>query len=586
MSSDVTSLITRDGPFAKVWLAGTSMTEKGWKKSVLQTNICQLVDAIQEDENLLYLLRISSILLKGFATLHMRKCGYVMQQANSVISRMKLVLSKGNTVLPFEKLQAAYESITFTGTKREAVSRDLGEALSSLFQVPFLQNPESFVILGSEVEAPEGISAQQPLMESVIRSPPRKRLSDVLRIGMEGTPLLDPGEFMDFQDDEILNSGLRETPSRLRESISSRNLQEDEMLVDEIGDNSIWPSSEQDGTPLKSIIEKSSRRKSGEGTGTVGDLFDGIGESGLVDFLRMTAESSRSRSGRRKRSAVMVLEDSPQKPAEVRRKRKGVKSDLVLVEGTNQLLREEMNHNFESTGDTMDKGRASREAESLWREKVELSHRGLLEPGLPQVLGLLLDKSVGISSSFVEEQEIEVARGDSLSGDVRGVRDSLFESGVGEKDEMIGGYATEFMSSQDEAFEVPEVRASDLDVESWGSNSLRISGAEELFSVEQLEPSDFERISVGDSNVGSEMSEVTKKVLSESEESLMVYGMVKKKLNEKGELDLDDLIRDRPSRKVAASVFSQLLKFDSNDIVNLEQEEPYSRIGIIPSLNL
>jgi hypothetical protein len=87
--SNVSDLILRKGPFASVWIAGTSADKLG-KKMVLATDIEDIVKQILENQRINLVLRVSGMLLKGLVVVYSKKLQYMLTDCEDMITKIKL----------------------------------------------------------------------------------------------------------------------------------------------------------------------------------------------------------------------------------------------------------------------------------------------------------------------------------------------------------------------------------------------------------------------------------------------------------------------------------------------------------------
>ena len=87
--SNVSDLILKKGPFASVWIAGTSADKLG-KKMVLATDIEDVVKQILENQRINLVLRVSGMLLKGLVIVYSKKLQYMLTDCEDMIQKIKL----------------------------------------------------------------------------------------------------------------------------------------------------------------------------------------------------------------------------------------------------------------------------------------------------------------------------------------------------------------------------------------------------------------------------------------------------------------------------------------------------------------
>ena len=87
--SNVSDLILKRGPFASVWIAGTSSDKLG-KKMVLATDIEEIVKQILENQRINLVLRVSGMLLKGLVVVYSKKLQYMLTDCEDMITKIKL----------------------------------------------------------------------------------------------------------------------------------------------------------------------------------------------------------------------------------------------------------------------------------------------------------------------------------------------------------------------------------------------------------------------------------------------------------------------------------------------------------------
>ena len=90
--SNVSDLILKRGPFASVWIAGTSSDKLG-KKMVLATDIEEIVKEILENQRINLVLRVSGMLLKGLVVVYSKKLQYMLTDCEDMITKIKLSFS-------------------------------------------------------------------------------------------------------------------------------------------------------------------------------------------------------------------------------------------------------------------------------------------------------------------------------------------------------------------------------------------------------------------------------------------------------------------------------------------------------------
>ncbi|KIW05711.1 uncharacterized protein PV09_03571 [Verruconis gallopava] len=98
--SDV--LLSKTGPLARVWLAST-MERKLSKRDCLQSNLEDSVDMLVDESGAPMALRLSGQLLLGVVKIYKRKAGYLLDDCNEALLKIKLAFRPGNVDLPADQ---------------------------------------------------------------------------------------------------------------------------------------------------------------------------------------------------------------------------------------------------------------------------------------------------------------------------------------------------------------------------------------------------------------------------------------------------------------------------------------------------
>lgn len=88
-------LLRKDGPLAYVWLAA-NMERKLSRSQFLKTDINDSVDAIVDNNGAPLALRLSGQLLLGVVRIYSRKTGYLMEDCNEALLKLKMAFRSGN----------------------------------------------------------------------------------------------------------------------------------------------------------------------------------------------------------------------------------------------------------------------------------------------------------------------------------------------------------------------------------------------------------------------------------------------------------------------------------------------------------
>jgi len=86
--SDV--LLAKSGPLARVWLA-SNLDRKLTKRDCLQANLEDSIDVIVDETAAPMALRLSGQLLLGVVKIYKRKTGYLLEDCNEALLKIKLV---------------------------------------------------------------------------------------------------------------------------------------------------------------------------------------------------------------------------------------------------------------------------------------------------------------------------------------------------------------------------------------------------------------------------------------------------------------------------------------------------------------
>lgn len=90
-------LLRKDGPLAYVWLAA-NMERKLSRSQFLKTDITDSVEAIVDSNGAPLALRLSGQLLLGVVRIYSRKTGYLMEDCNEALLKLKMAFRVGGTV--------------------------------------------------------------------------------------------------------------------------------------------------------------------------------------------------------------------------------------------------------------------------------------------------------------------------------------------------------------------------------------------------------------------------------------------------------------------------------------------------------
>ena len=88
------TLLAKTGPLARVWLAA-NLEKKLDKRGVLQQNIESSVKTIIDSGQAPIALRLSGQLLLGVVRIYRRKTGYLLDDANEVQLKLRMVRQPG-----------------------------------------------------------------------------------------------------------------------------------------------------------------------------------------------------------------------------------------------------------------------------------------------------------------------------------------------------------------------------------------------------------------------------------------------------------------------------------------------------------
>lgn len=86
--SDV--LLSKTGPLARVWLA-SNLDRRLTKRDCLQSNLEDSIDLIVDETAAPMALRLSGQLLLGVVKIYKRKAGYLLEDCNEALLKIKLV---------------------------------------------------------------------------------------------------------------------------------------------------------------------------------------------------------------------------------------------------------------------------------------------------------------------------------------------------------------------------------------------------------------------------------------------------------------------------------------------------------------
>jgi cohesin complex subunit SCC1 len=86
--SDV--LLSKSGPLARVWLAA-NIDRKLTKKDCLTSNLEDTVELLVDDTSAPMALRLSGQLLLGVVKIYKRKAGYLLDDCNEALLKIKMV---------------------------------------------------------------------------------------------------------------------------------------------------------------------------------------------------------------------------------------------------------------------------------------------------------------------------------------------------------------------------------------------------------------------------------------------------------------------------------------------------------------
>ena len=84
------ALLAKTGPLARVWLAA-NIERKVTKTGILESNIKKSVDAIVDQAQAPLALRLSGQLLLGVVRIYRRKAGYLLDDCNETLHKIKMV---------------------------------------------------------------------------------------------------------------------------------------------------------------------------------------------------------------------------------------------------------------------------------------------------------------------------------------------------------------------------------------------------------------------------------------------------------------------------------------------------------------
>lgn len=84
------TLLNKTGPLARVWLA-SNMERKLTKKDCVQQNLEDSIEMIVDETGAPMALRLSGQLLLGVVKIYKRKAGYLLEDCNEALLKIKLV---------------------------------------------------------------------------------------------------------------------------------------------------------------------------------------------------------------------------------------------------------------------------------------------------------------------------------------------------------------------------------------------------------------------------------------------------------------------------------------------------------------
>ncbi|EIE27346.1 hypothetical protein COCSUDRAFT_45823 [Coccomyxa subellipsoidea C-169] len=105
-----TQILAKKGPLGTIWIA-SHLDRRLKRNQVFDTNIAVTVDSIINPEAPLAL-RLSGQLLLGVVKVHQKKVGYLFQDCNDALVKIKLAFKPGDVDLPNDGIVAPHNAIT------------------------------------------------------------------------------------------------------------------------------------------------------------------------------------------------------------------------------------------------------------------------------------------------------------------------------------------------------------------------------------------------------------------------------------------------------------------------------------------
>jgi hypothetical protein len=100
------SLLSKTGPLARVWLSA-NLERKLSKTHILQSDIKSSVGAIVDQGQAPMALRLSGQLLLGVVRIYKRQAGYLLDDCNDALVKIKMVPSSRLALTPYKKLTSS-----------------------------------------------------------------------------------------------------------------------------------------------------------------------------------------------------------------------------------------------------------------------------------------------------------------------------------------------------------------------------------------------------------------------------------------------------------------------------------------------
>ncbi|QDS78067.1 hypothetical protein FKW77_003523 [Venturia effusa] len=100
------TLLSKTGPLARVWLAA-NMERKLSKKDCVQASLDDSIQMLVDQNSAPMALRLSGQLLLGVVRIYRRKAGYLLDDCNEALLKIKMAFRPGNVDLPADQTHAA-----------------------------------------------------------------------------------------------------------------------------------------------------------------------------------------------------------------------------------------------------------------------------------------------------------------------------------------------------------------------------------------------------------------------------------------------------------------------------------------------